>query len=118
MTCPPKTDPENELEYGLRMSMGGKNEEEGVFCRANHREAERGGGSSQSGEHSGRSEPQALDYGTDLLSYHWRREYGGMRVDQARRLKGLEKENGRLKRLVADLTSDNAMLKEVARGNF
>jgi len=41
-----------------------------------------------------------------------------MRVDQARRLKELEKENGRLKRLVADLTLNNAILKEVARGNF
>jgi transposase-like protein len=50
--------------------------------------------------------------------YRWRREYGGMRVDQARRLKELEKENGRLKRLVADLSPDNAILKEAARGNF
>jgi len=41
-----------------------------------------------------------------------------MRVDQARRLKELEKENGRLKRLVADLSLDNAILKEVTRGNF
>lgn len=55
---------------------------------------------------------------TEQTHYQWRREYGGMRVDQARRLKELEKENGRLKRLVADLTWDNAMLKEVARGNF
>jgi putative transposase len=46
------------------------------------------------------------------------REYGGMRVDQARRLRELEKENGRLKRLVADLTLDNAILKEVTQGNF
>jgi putative transposase len=50
--------------------------------------------------------------------YRWRREYGGMRLDQARRFKELEKENGRLKRLVADLTLDNAILKEVTRGNF
>jgi len=55
---------------------------------------------------------------TDQTYYRWRREYGGMRVDQARRLKELEKENGRLKRLVADLTLDNAILKEVSRGNF
>ena len=52
---------------------------------------------------------------TEQTYYRWRREYGGMRVDQARRLKELEKENGRLKRLVADLTLDNAILKEVAR---
>ena len=55
---------------------------------------------------------------TEQTYYRWRREYGGMRVEQARRLKELEKENGRLKRLVADLTLDNAILKEVARGNF
>ena len=52
---------------------------------------------------------------TEQTYYRWRREYGGMRLDQARRLKELEKENGRLKRLVADLTLDNAILKEVAR---
>jgi transposase-like protein len=48
----------------------------------------------------------------------WRKEYGGMRVDQAKRLKELEKENARLKRLVADLSLDNAILKEAHRGNF
>ena len=55
---------------------------------------------------------------TEQTYYRWRREYGGMRIEQARRLKELEKENGRLKRLVADLTLDNAILKEVTRGNF
>jgi putative transposase len=50
--------------------------------------------------------------------YRWHKEYGGMRVDQARRLKELEQENGRLKKLVADLSLDNAILKEVSRGNF
>ena len=55
---------------------------------------------------------------TEQTYYRWRREYGGMRVDQARRLKELEKENGRLKRLVADLTLDIAILKEATRGNF
>ena len=54
---------------------------------------------------------------TDQTYYRWRREYGGMRVDQARRLKELEKENARLKRLVADISLDNAILKEAARGN-
>ena len=49
--------------------------------------------------------------------YRWRREYGGMRVEQARRLKELEKENSRLKKLVADLSLDNAILKEATRGN-
>jgi transposase-like protein len=50
--------------------------------------------------------------------YRWRKEYGGLRVDQARRLKELERENGRLKKLVADQALDNAILKEVASGNF
>ena len=55
---------------------------------------------------------------TEQTYYRWRREYGGMRVEQARRLKELEKENGQLKKLVADLSLDNAILKEAARGNF
>jgi len=48
----------------------------------------------------------------------WRNEYGGMKVDQAKRLKELEKENARLKRIVADQAIDNAILKDVASGNF
>ena len=54
---------------------------------------------------------------SDCTYYHWRKEYGGMRVDQAHRLKELGQENYRLKRLVADLCLDNAILKEAARGN-
>jgi len=54
---------------------------------------------------------------TEQTYYRWRREYGGMRVEQAKRLKELEKENSRLKKLVADLSLDNAILKEVAKGN-
>ena len=54
---------------------------------------------------------------TEQTYYRWRREYGGMRVEQAKRLKELEKENTRLKKLVADLSLDNAILKEAARGN-
>ena len=55
---------------------------------------------------------------TEQTYYRWRKEYGGMRVEQAKRLKELEKENSRLKRLVADISLDNAILKEAARGNF
>ena len=55
---------------------------------------------------------------TEQTYYRWRKEYGGMRVEQAKRLQELEKENTRLKRLVADITLDNAILKEAARGNF
>ncbi len=50
--------------------------------------------------------------------YRWRREYGGLKVDQARRLKELEQENIRLKRAVADLTLDKLILKEAAEGNW
>ena len=50
--------------------------------------------------------------------YLWRKEYGGLGTDQAHRLKELEKENGQLKKLVADLSLDNAILKETVRGNF
>jgi putative transposase len=55
---------------------------------------------------------------TEQTYYRWRKEYGGMRIDQAKRLKELEKENGRLKKLVADLSLDISILKEAARGNF
>jgi transposase-like protein len=54
---------------------------------------------------------------TEQTYYRWRKEYGGLRVDQAKRLKELERENARLKRLVADQALDNAILKEVAEGN-
>ena len=55
---------------------------------------------------------------TEQTYYRWRKEFGGMRVEQAKRLKELEKENSQLKKLVADITLDNAILKEAARGNF
>jgi putative transposase len=50
--------------------------------------------------------------------YRWRREYGGLKVDQAKRLKALEQENGRLRRAVSDLTLDKLILQEAVRGNF
>ena len=55
---------------------------------------------------------------SDHTYYRWRREYGGIRTEQAKRLKMLEKENDRLKKLVADLALDNAILKDAAEGNF
>jgi len=55
---------------------------------------------------------------TEQTYYRWRKQYGGMRVEQAKRLKELEQENSRLKKLVADLSLDNAILKEVSKGNF
>ena len=55
---------------------------------------------------------------TEQTYNRWRNEYGGMKIDQAKRLKEIEKENAMLKKLVADLSLDNAILKEVSRGNF
>jgi putative transposase len=55
---------------------------------------------------------------SDVTYYRWRKEYGGMQVEQAKRLRYLENENARLKKLVADLSLDNSILKEVSKGNF
>jgi putative transposase len=55
---------------------------------------------------------------SDCTYYRWRKEYGGMKIEQARRLKELEQENSRLKKLVAELSLDKAILTEAARGNF
>ena len=55
---------------------------------------------------------------TEQTYYRWRKEYGGMKIDQAKRLRELEKENSRLKRLVADQALDIAILKDVSRGNL
>ena len=55
---------------------------------------------------------------TEQTYYRWRQEYGGLRLDQAKRFKALEKENVRLKKLVADLSLDNQILKEASSGNF
>ena len=55
---------------------------------------------------------------TEQTYYRWRKEYGGLRMDQAKQLKALEKENARLKKVVADQALDIAILKEACRGNF
>ena len=55
---------------------------------------------------------------TEQTYYRWRKEYGGLRIEQAKKLRHLERENARLKKLVADLSLDNAILKEAAEGNF
>ena len=68
----------------------------------------------------GKSVGQAVrDIGvTDHTYYRWRREYGGLDLDQAKRLKKLEQENARLKRTIADLALDKQILKEAVEGNF
>jgi len=55
---------------------------------------------------------------SEVTYYRWRKEYGGMKVSQAKRLKELEKENARLRKAVSDLTLDKLILQEAARGNF
>ncbi len=55
---------------------------------------------------------------TDVTYYRWRQEYGGLSTTQAKRLKALERENGQLRKVVADLTLDKLILQEAARGNF
>jgi putative transposase len=67
----------------------------------------------------GTTESAAKTIGVTVQTFfRWRKEYGGLRMDQARRLKELEKENARLKRLLADAELDKAILKEAASGNF
>lgn len=55
---------------------------------------------------------------TEQTYYRWRKEYGGLKVDQAKRLKDLEKENSRLRKAVSNLTLDKLILEEAAKGNF
>jgi putative transposase len=55
---------------------------------------------------------------SDATYYKWRKEYGGLRVDQAKRYKELEQENQKLRKVVADLSIDNAVLKEAVQGNY
>ncbi len=69
---------------------------------------------------NGKTAPQACkEAGIHTQTYYrWRREYGGLKLDQAKRMKDLEKENARLKRLVAELSLEKQVLGDVARGNF
>ena len=69
---------------------------------------------------NGKTTPQACREAeiTEQTYYRWRKEYGGLKLEQAKRLKELEKENSRLKRLVAGLALEKQVLKDVAQGNF
>ncbi len=69
---------------------------------------------------NGKTTPQACRGAqiTEQTYYRWRKEYGGLKMDQAKRLKELEKENARLKRLVAELSLEKQVLQDVAQGNF
>ena len=69
---------------------------------------------------NGKTTPQACKEAEITMQtfYRWRKEYGGLKMDQAKRLKDLEKENGKLKRLVAELSLDKQIRKDIAEGNF
>ena len=69
---------------------------------------------------NGKTTPQACKEAeiTQQTYYRWRKEYGGLKLDQAKRLKELERENAKLKRLVAELSLEKQILKDVAEGNF
>jgi putative transposase len=69
---------------------------------------------------NGKTTPQACKEAeiTQQTYYRWRKEYGGLKLDQAKRLKELEKENNKLKRLMAELSLEKQILKDVAEGNF
>ena len=69
---------------------------------------------------NGKTTPQACKEAeiTAQTYYRWRKEYGGLKLDQAKRLKELERENAKLKRLVAELSLEKQILKDVAEGNF
>ena len=72
------------------------------------------------GTANGKTMPQACKEAgiAEQTYYRWRKEYGGLKVDQAKRLKELEQENSKLKRLVAELSLDKQILQDIARGNF
>ena len=69
---------------------------------------------------NGKTTPQACKEAEITIQtyYRWRKEYGGLKLDQAKRLKELERENGKLKRVVAELSLEKQVLKDVAEGNF
>ena len=95
---------------------GGRNAEEAISSRTDHPTSTRGGsGAGQGPDRGGVCRKLGI---TEQTYYRWRKEYGSLRVDQVRRLKELERENGRLKKLVADQALDLAILKETSSGNF
>jgi putative transposase len=69
---------------------------------------------------NGKNTPQACKEAEITIQtyYRWRKEYGGLKLDQAKRLKELERENAKLKRVVAELSLEKQVLKDVAEGNF
>ena len=115
VTCPPKTGPGVMLVLDLK-NRGGhmarkRHTPEQVINKLREAEVALAQGSTV-------AEASRQIGVTEQTFYRWRNEYGGLRIDQVKRLKQLETENTRLKRAVADLTLDNQILKEAAEGNF
>lgn len=99
------------MAKGIKMANKKKHSPEQIVKLLRDIEIEQGKGASQ--------DDACRKVGITLQTYYrWRKEFGGLQIDQARRLKELENENGRLKKLVADLALDNSVLKEVNKGNF
>ena len=115
LTCPPRTGPGVMLvlglkERGVKMARR-KHTAEQIINKLREAEVAISAGSTV-------AEVSRQIGVTQQTFYRWRTEYGGLKIDQARRLKQLETENGRLRRAVADLTLDNQILREAAKGNF
>ena len=115
LTCPPRTGPGVMLvlglkERGVKMARR-KHTAEQIINKLREAEVAISAGSTV-------AEVSRQIGVTQQTFYRWRTEYGGLKIDQARRLKQLETENGRLRRAVADLTLDNQILREAAEGNF
>jgi transposase-like protein len=118
LSCPLQTSPhrgENQvrtqLKEGITMPRAKKHTAEEIIpkLRAAELEIAKGRAAAEAAKKIGV---------TEQTYYRWRKEYGGLRTDQAKRLKELEKENSRLKRLLADAELDKAILREAASGNF
>ena len=109
LACPPKTNPRNKL--GLAQKGGSKNAKKAVHIRTDHQQASGSRGAFEPETDRDRGGEKAGNQRTDLLSLA--QGIWGLGTTQARKLKELEKENMQLKKLVADLSLDNAILKEV-----
>ncbi len=118
MACLPKVRPRQRFESGyfqvLEWRRGDGTEKQ--IDRGDHRLSARSGGADLPGETVGKI-CRSIDV-SEQSYYKWRREYGGLKIDQAKRLKELERENDRLKKAVSELTLDKLILKEALTGKY
>ena len=105
------------MSHALEGERRSGNEAQTIHSGKGHRAAAPGGGGAGAGQAGRGGVPGALSI-SEQSYYRWRSEYGGLKLEQARRMKDLEKENGRLKKAVAELTLDKQILKEALAGNF